>query len=230
MLLLFSGAVPGPADSRGVTALLGVLDVDAGRVVHQCEYQPPPDRTADGQKVQFTGFSFHQDRLYVCSFGEVLAYEWPPAEPVDRISLPGFNDLHHCFPWREGLAVANTGLETVDLVSWHGDLLERWDLLQGEPSARSIDDARDYRRIPDTKPHRRHVNHLFEHKGELWATQLSISAAEKVGDPSQRIGMRVGMPHDGRWIGERLVFTTTNGHLVFAETHVGLMGRDDRAE
>ena len=29
--------------------------------------------------------------------------------------------------------------------------------------------------------------------------------------------MGVGMPHDGRWIGERLVFTTTNGYLVFID-------------
>jgi hypothetical protein len=218
MQLLFSGAIPGEADERGVTALLGVFDIESGRVVHRCEYTPPASLHTAGQKVQFTGFSFAGERLLVCSFGEILVFDsWPPLRPAGRITHPCFNDLHHCLPWHGGLAVANTGLETVDLVSLEGELLERWDLLAGEPDARRIDEGTDYRRILDTKPHRRHVNHLFDVEGELWATQLRSGDAVCLGDPVRRLEMGVGMPHDGRWVGEHLVFTTTNGRVVFAD-------------
>jgi hypothetical protein len=218
MQLLFSGAIPGRADERGVAALLGIFDAESGRVVHRCEYTPPVSLHVTGQKVQFTGFSLAEERLFVCSFGEILVFDsWPPTRPAGRITHPGFNDLHHCLPWGEGLAVANTGLETVDLVSLEGELLERWDLLAGEADARRIDERTDYRRILDTKPHRRHVNHLFSVESALWATQLRSADAICLDDPGRRLEMGVGMPHDGRWVGEHLVFTTTNGRVVFAD-------------
>jgi len=218
MQLLLSGAIPGPADERGVTALLGIFDVESGRLVHRCEYTPPASLRCEGQKTQFTGFCLSGERLYVCSFNEILVFDgWPPTRPSGRITLPGFNDLHHCLPWRGGLAVANTGLETVDRVSFAGELLERWDLLEREPGARHIDPGCDYRRIPDTKPHRRHVNHLFEVEGALWATQLRAGNAVCVSDPDAELDLEVGMPHDGRWVDGRVVFTTTNGHLVLAD-------------
>lgn len=226
MQLLFSGAVPGASDERGETALLGVLDVASGRVLHRCEYQPPASVRAAGRKVQFTGHCRWGERLYVCSFGEIVVFaDWPPQRPVDRITLPGFNDLHHCHPWRGGLAVANTGLETVDLISRDGALLERWDLLADEPGARTIDPATDYRRFPDTKPHVHHVNHLFEAGGSLWATRLHSADAVCLDTPERRISLGVGMPHDGRWLGDRLVFTTTDGRLVFADPEAGSVDR-----
>ena len=142
-----------------------------------------------------------------------------------RITLPGFNDLHHCRPWRGALAVANTGLETVDLVSFEGELLERWDLLEGEPGARQIDPGRDYRRVADTKPHRRHVNHLFDVDGTLWATQLRSADAVPVSGPGSRVVFADGMPHDGRWVDGRVLFTTTNGRLVWADPRSGRIER-----
>ncbi len=225
MQLLFSGAIPGAADERGVTGLLGIFDAEAGRILHRCEYRLP-EPVPPGRKIQFNGFCFDDGRLFVCSFDEILVFEsWPPVEPAQRITLPGFNDLHHCHPWDGGLAVANTGLETVDLVSREGVLLRRWDLLAGESGARCIDDARDYRRLADTKPHRRHVNHLFVVDGELWATQLRTTNAVCLDAPERSVDMEVGMPHDGRRIGERIVFTTTNGHLVFVDPNTMKVAR-----
>jgi hypothetical protein len=116
--------------------------------------------------------------------------------------------------WDGGLAVANTGLETVDLVSLTGELRERIDLLVDEPDRRTIDPDTDYRKVPDTKPHHRHGNHLFELDGDLWISQLRTEDAVCVRDPSRRMRMEVGQPHDGERIGDRIVFTTTNGHLV----------------
>jgi hypothetical protein len=224
--ILFSGAAPGGDDERGVAGVLGILDVERGRVVHRTEYTPPAGLYGAGQKLQFTGFCFAGGRLWVCSFGEILGFDaWPPQQPSARISLPGFNDLHHCRPWGRGLAVANTGLETLDLVGFDGELQGRLDLLEGEAGARKIDAACDYRRIADTKPHRRHVNHLFAVDDVLWATQLRSSDAVPVNGPGRSLRFAAGMPHDGRWVGEHLVFTTTNGHLVFADPRAGRIER-----
>lgn len=223
MQLLFTGAVPGPRDARGERALLGILDTDSGEVVHRCEYRSPDGLCAAEEKRQFTGFCFSGGTLFVCSFGEIVVFEdWPPQRPSGRITHPGFNDLHHCLPWADALAVANTGLETVDLVSLEGRLMERHDLLAGELDARPIDARRDYRRAGDTKPHRRHVNQLFVYRDELWATQLCQRDAIRVLDPSRRLELGSAMPHDGRWVGDRLLFTATGGSLLFAHPMRGV--------
>ena len=182
MQILFSGAIPGPKEIRGVTAVLGVVDAESGEILHLCEYGTPSELRAPGQKMQFTGFCMADGRIYACSHNEIVRFdEWPPSRPAARISIPGFNDLHHCIPWDGGLAVANTGLETVDHMSLDGELLHRWDLLEGLPDARRIDPELDYRRIPDTKPHVLHPNHLWARDGELWATGLKVPGAVQVG-------------------------------------------------
>ncbi len=215
MQILFSGAIANRVHFRGAIALLGVFDTDKGEIVHQTRYHPPPELHAPGQKVQFTGFHFHRGRLYVCTHNAVLVYEdWPPSRPAHVITLPGFNDLHHCLHWQGRLAVANTGLETVDLLGDDLALEQRWDLLRGETGAREIDPQRDVRLIPDTKPHRQHPNHLFEMDGALWVTRLQTRDAVRVDDPSRRLEFSEGLPHDGTRIGDEHVFTTTNGHVI----------------
>ena len=39
--LVFSGAIPGKQDIRGVTALVGIVDTESGRILHECHYQIP---------------------------------------------------------------------------------------------------------------------------------------------------------------------------------------------
>jgi hypothetical protein len=218
MQLLVSGAIATRDDTRGVTAVLCIIDSESGEILHQCDYRTPPELRAPDQAMQFTGFSFQNGRLYVCSHSEVVYFdEWPPIEPSGRISLPGFNDLHHCMPWAQGLAIANTGLETVDHVSLDGELLRRWDLLEGRPDARKIDPDFDYRRIADTKPHLVHANHLWTRRDELWVTYLRSSRAVCLTNDRQPLCFEVGMPHDGRRSGGRLLFTTTNGFVVLVD-------------
>ncbi len=218
MQLLASGAIATRDDLRGVTAVLCIIDSESGEVLHRCDYRTPAELRAPGQALQFTGFSFQNGRLYVCSHNEVVYFDdWPPIEPSGRISVPGFNDLHHCMPWEHGLAIANTGLETVDCVSLDGELLQRWDLLEGRTDVRKIDPAFDYRRIADTKPHVLHANHLWARSGELWVTQLRSSQAVCLTAHRQSLGFEVGMPHDGRRSHGRLVFTTTNGFVVLVD-------------
>jgi hypothetical protein len=218
MQLLASGAIAGRDEIRGVTAVLCILDARSGEIVHRCDYRTPAELRAPRQKMQFTGFSFSDGRIYVCSHTEVVYFDsWPPTKPDGRISLPAFNDLHHCIPWREGLAVVNTGLETVDHVSLDGTLLDRWDLLAGRPDAREIDPRREYRRLPDTKPHLVHANHLWTRQGELWVTELKSRRARCVTADHPPLRFDVGLPHDGRHAGDRLIFTTTNGFVVVVD-------------
>ncbi len=222
MQLLISGADQGERGTVGVLGLLLVLDLESGAILHRCEYETPADIRTPEHKVQCTGWTFHEGALYVCTHNEILVYEsWPPTQPDRRISLPGFNDLHHCMPWQDRLAVSNTGLETVDIVTLDGRLEDRTDLLADEPDARTIDPDRDYRLIPDTKPHVRHGNHLFALDGHLWTGQLRTMDAVRVDRPQERLEMGAGMPHDGDVLGDKLVFTTTNGHLVTFD-----LGRD----
>ena len=217
MQVLVTGAKQGPT-GKGILALALILDLDTGEIVHRTEYMTPGDIRVPEQKVQFTGHCFIDGRWFVCTHNEVVIYEdWPPTSPAGSISLRGFNDLHHCFPWRHGLGVSNTGLETVDIVTLNGELIERHDLLAEVPEARRIDESIDYRLIPDTKPHVRHANHLFELDGELWTGQLRTQDAVCIRDQSRRMDMQVGMPHDGTLLNGKYVFTTTNGHLVFFE-------------
>ncbi len=219
MQLLFSGAIPGREEARGVTAVLGILDADTGEILHLCEYGTPTGLRAPNQKMQFTGYCMTDGQIHVCSHTEIVRFDdWPPSEPVGRISIPGFNDLHHCIPWDGGLAVANTGLETVDHVSPEGALLHRWDLLNGNSGARRIDpDLVDYRQLRDTKPHHLHANHLWVRDGELWVTALKAPGAERVTGAPHRLIFEAGRPHDGRDVGGRRAFTTVDGFLVLVD-------------
>jgi hypothetical protein len=222
MQLLFSGAIPGPKEARGVTAVLGILDAETGDVLHLCEYRTPAEARAPQQKMQFTGTSMIDGKIYACAHTEIVRFDdWPPAEPAARLTTPGFNDLHHCIPWDGGLAVANTGLETVDHISLDGALLHRWDLLEGRPEARRIDPDLDYRRIPDTKPHHVHPNHLWVRNGELWVTGLKIPGAMRVTGNRRQVTIRTGRPqdgpHDGRYVRGQLAFTTVRGFVVLVD-------------
>ena len=211
MQLLITGAEQGE-DGKGNLALALILDLDSGQIVHRAEYTTPDHLRTPEHKVQFTGNCFIDARWFVCSHNEILEFDhWPPCEPSNKLSIPGFNDLHHCIPWQGHLAVSNTGLETVDIVSLEGELVERFDLI---PSERDIDPDKDYRLIADTKPHVRHGNHLFEHNGALWTSQLRTMNAVCVMDQSAQLDIEVGMPHDGDWIDGGVFFTTTNGHIV----------------
>lgn len=223
MQMLISGAVQGEDGHQGVLAVLLIVDMETGEIVHRAEYMPPDELRSEGQKIQFTGSCFHENEYYVCSHNEVLVYsDWPPVEPSRRITHKGFNDLHHVYPWKGGLAVSNTGLETVDHVTFDGELIERWDLLRDETECRVLDESRDMRLIPDTKPHLRHGNHLFELDGKLWTSQLKTEDAVCVEDLSRRLEMGSGQPHDGVFLHGKLVFTTTNGYLVIFEPENGM--------
>ncbi len=216
MQLLISGAIQGEDGHQGVKAVLLIFDLRSGEIVHRAEYMPPDELVSAGQKIQFTGGCWLDGVYYVCSHNELLVYEdWPPKEPTRRITVEGFNDLHNCCVWEGGIAVSNTGLESIDHISTDGELLNRWDMLTAVNEQRLHGLDKDIRLIPDTKPHLRHANHVYAWDGELWTGQLSTWDCVCVTDPAKRLHMEVGMPHDGTVVNGAAVFSTTNGHLVF---------------
>ena len=216
MQLLISGAIQGEDGHQGVKAVLLIFDLESGEIVHRCEDMPLAELVAEGQNIQFTGSCWLDGVYYVCSHNELLVYDqWPPREPARRITVSGFNDLHNCCVWNGAIAVSNTGLETIDLVSTEGELLSRWDMLTGPNEKRVHALDADIRLVADTKPHQRHANHVFAWDGELWTGQLTTWDCVCVTDPTKRMHMEVGMPHDGTVVDGSAVFSTTNGHLVF---------------
>ncbi len=199
MQLLFSGAIPTPQQVRGVTAVLGIVDADTGEILHLCEYGTPPELRAPNQKMQFTGL-LHDGRPDICLLPHrdrsVRRLAAVRARGQDQPS-PGSTT---CTTASRGTAGSPsrtpdsrrwttclwTGISSTDGICW-----------KTIPEARRIDPDLDYRRLPDTKPHRLHPNHLWARNGELWATGLKIPGAVHVLGDRRRLTFETGMPNDG---------------------------------
>lgn len=174
----------------------------------------PPDEPA----VLFKSGTLVGDRLYVCTQTEVLVYRVPSFEREAYISLPLFNDVHHVRPTASGtLLVANTGLDMVLELTFEGEIVRLWNVLGEDPWARFSRDV-DYRRVPTTKPHLAHPNHIFEIDGEPWATRFQQKDAISLVDPTRRIDIGLERLHDGIVSDGRVYFTTVDGKVAIADT------------
>ena len=87
--------------------------------------------------------------------------------------------------------------------------------LRGSDSQREI----DYRRIPETKPHRSHPNHVFLLDDEVWVTRFDQRDAISLTRPGRRIDIAVQRPHDGHVVDDWIYFSTVDGHVVVANRH-----------
>lgn len=181
------------------------------------EYVSPEDTCpADSPSILFKSASLADDKLYVCTPTEVLVYKLPSFELLSYVSLPCFNDLHHVCPTEEGnILVADTGLDLVVEVSLQGELLREWSVL-GEDTWRRFSRDIDYRKVPETKPHKSHPNYVFQLDDEVWVTRFEQRDAISLTRPGRRIDIGVQRPHDGHVVGDWIYFTTVDGHLVVA--------------
>lgn len=181
------------------------------------EYVSPPEVCAeDLPAVLFKSASLQGNKLYTCTSTEVLVYELPSFRLLHYISLPCFNDLHHVCPTQQGtLLVAVTGLDMVVEITTLGELVREWDVLGGDPWAR-FSRQTDYRKIATTKPHQSHPNHVFELDREIWVTRLQQRDAICLTTPGLRIDIAIQRPHDGLIFGDKIYFTTVDGHIVIA--------------
>lgn len=206
-----------------------VLQVDRERgtkeVVHT-HISPPEVLAADGlPRIVFKAATREADLLYTCTETEVLIYRLPGFEMVRRLSLPSFNDLHHVRPLANGnLLVVSTGLDMVLEVDPEDGIARCWNALGEEPWAR-FDRGTDYRRIASTKPHAAHPNYIFtagsgsEVSGpdEIWVTRFEQRDAVSLEPAGKRIAIDIQRPHDGIVRGDRVYFTTVDGHVVIAD-------------
>ena len=184
------------------------------------EYHSPADACpAESPSILFKSATVSADKLYVCTPTEVLVYQLPRFELLNYISLPCFNDLHHVRPTPEGnILIADTGLDLVVEVSSAGKVLREWSVLEEDTWKRFSRDI-DYRKVPETKPHKSHPNHVFQLDDEVWVTRFEQRDAISLTRPGRRIDIGVQRPHDGHVVGDWIYFTTVDGHLVVASRH-----------
>jgi hypothetical protein len=193
------------------------LDPEKNQSKPCVEYVSPPEVCPDDlPAILFKSAALKGESLYTCTSTEVLVYELPSFRLQHYISLPCFNDLHHVCPTQRGtLLVVVTGLDMVVEITTTGSVIREWGVLGDDPWAR-FSRQTDYRKIPTTKPHKSHPNHVFELDQEVWVTRLQQRDAICLTTPGPRIDIAVQRPHDGYVCGDRIYFTTVDGHIVIA--------------
>jgi hypothetical protein len=196
-------------------AMLVEIDLTT-RASRSClEYESPKEVTPDElPAIIFKSPTLRDNMLYACTSTEVMVYELPSFRLATYISLPFFNDVHHVQPTARGsLLVMVTGLDMVAEISLDGKLLRCWDVMgqdTGEIYSRDI----DYRKIPTTKPHRAHANHIFQLGDEIWVTRFHQRDAVSLNDRKRKIEIGIQSPHDGFLFNGSLYFSTVDGHVV----------------
>ena len=201
---------------RGVAVC---LNIKTGRELRRLEYVSPPEvcPEIDDPAVLFKSATLTNRHLYVPTQTEVLVYSFPEFGLVRYHSLPLFNDLHHVVPSHEGrLFVVVTGLDLVVEIDPEGEITREWSVGQGDLRDR-FPSGCDFRRIPTTKPHAAHPNHVFIYRDEPWVTRFEQRDAVNLVRPDARIPILVERPHDGLVVGQRVYFTTVDGHVVIAD-------------
>ena len=193
------------------------LDPAKNQSSSRVEYVSPPEVCPDVlPAILFKSATVRGNKLYACTSTEVLVYELPSFRLQNYISLPCFNDLHHVCPTgRDTLLVVVTGLDMVVEITETGSLVREWNVLGEDPWAR-FSRQTDYRKIPTTKPHHSHPNHVFELGEEVWVSRFKQRDAICLTTAGPRIDIAVQGPHDGYVAGDRIYFTTVDGHIVIA--------------
>ncbi len=201
-----------------------VLQVDTatGALRQVVDYQTPAaDCPPDDPAILFKSGSLVDGLLYLTTQTEVMVYRVPTLELQTRVSLRSFNDVHHVRPTASGtMLVAITGLDMVAEVTMGGEVVHEWNVWRpGSPIwGDRFDAAVDYRRVPTTKPHLAHPNHVFMIGDEPWATRFQQKDAISLRDPSRRIDIGLERIHDGIVYGDRVMFTTVDAKVVIADT------------
>jgi hypothetical protein len=203
-------------------AVLLHADVATGAMRELAEWITPPDACPPvDPAILFKSGTLDGNRLFVTTQTEVIVYRVPSFEIETYLSLPFFNDVHHARPTPGGnILVAITGLDMVAEVTHGGELVHAWNVLDHGASVWGgrFSPEVDYRRIPTTKPHLAHPNHVFYIGDEPWATRFEQRDAISLLDPSRRIDIGIERLHDGIVYGDRVYFTAVNGKVVIADT------------
>jgi hypothetical protein len=196
-------------------ALILRVNVEDGTATVCVEYQTPLNACpSERASFLFKTGTLVGRTFYACTGTEVLVYELPDFRRTGYVSLFCFNDVHHVTPAANGnLLVASTGLDMVVEFNLAGAVIRQWNVLGGEPWERFSKDI-DYRKVPTTKPHRAHPNHVFQIGSEVWVTRGDLSDAVCLTKPGLRIPLGSVVVHDGHLHNGRLYFSTVDGTIV----------------
>lgn len=204
-------------------AILQLIDWNKKKIVRQVEYVSPKENLGEGLSMMFKGAYLSGDRLFVVTNTEVLQYRYSDFSLLSVITHESFNDLHAVIVNDAGLYVCNTGLETVQVFSAQGDLIDTKNIASTATWDR-FDRSVDYRRVATTKPHEVHINHLFELNGAVWVNLGSRRSARTLGSPVKHIDMdswfdedEKVLCHDGLVRNGKIYFTSVNGSIVVAD-------------
>ena len=190
------------------------LDWNKKSIERRLKYITPDNMVNPNITKELTFGHIYGNELYVTSRTEIIIIDLVKLTIKRKISDPTFHDLHHVRRIDNQLFVANTGLEMVQRFSLDGKELEQINL-SNIPTWDRFDKNLDYRLVESTKPHKLHVNYLFEKDhGEIWATCLNTKEVICIYGRKERIKIIEGYIHDGLVTRNSIYFTTTNGFLI----------------
>lgn len=195
-----------------------IIGVDHGEPELRSTYHSAPGTCGEGDPELFKSASRHDGLIYASTQTEVVVLAPDDFSTVAHVSHPILNDVHHVVvdPDTGHLWLAVSGQDLVAELTLGGEVVSLWGVDGSDPTGR-LDPARDYRINTRLKPHAYHPNHLFRMPdGTLWVTRFEKRDAVQVGDVSRRIDIGRERIHDGVVDGDRVWFTTVDGHVVAA--------------
>ena len=201
-------------DSKVDYGYISILDWGEKKIVRHFNYETPKNKINHHITKELTCGQIYDKDLYVTSRTEVIIFDIEKLKIKKKITHPTFHDLHHVARIDNQIFIANTGLEMVQRFSLDGDELEQINLTN-IPTWKRFDKKLDYRLVKSTKPHKMHVNYIFErYHGEIWATCLIPKEAVCIYGGTGKIKIDEGYIHDGHVSKDSIYFTTTNGLII----------------
>lgn len=204
-------------------ARLVILDTETGKAELVLRHQTPVGERPDEMPSHIFKAAVREpetSELWVVSQTEVLCINCLSYEIKERFSHPWFNDLHHVAPINGLLHVVSTGLDSLISFNDNREAISIRHAMGDDPWIHFDRDI-DYRLTPTTKPHRSHPNYVFWTPNGLWLTRFEQKDAICLDDPSRRIAIDTGKPHDGIVNNGKLWFTTVNGYVICVDPQTG---------
>jgi len=200
---------------RYAEAFVSVLDWEKEEFVRELRYKSPLEYSSESLTQQFKTGTVIGDELIVPSNIEILFIDIDTFKINRVITKPSFTDLHHVTVHDDNLYVANTGVESVQILDFEGDILNEYPQVE-DATWKQFGESPDLRLVASTKPHFVHLNFVFFLDGEPWITRFQKRDAVSLFDHGKRIDLAIseGRPHDGHIVGDFIYFTLTDGHIV----------------
>ncbi len=162
-------------------------------------------------------FLLNENEILLTTSTEIIKFDLSKNTITETISHPLMNDVHHAIFHRDMYYIANTGRDSVLILSHDGkyndEIFLDDHIIDNQKKIRyRYQDVSDFRKIRTTKPHNIHPNYLSIIEGEIYVTRffqkdmISISSEKK-------INIDVGNPHDGLNSEFGIFATTTNGNI-----------------